>query len=113
MAGDLIEMLYITPFAGASVLEPEANGADITGKCLLIQAFYDLIACIAPSPMQSHNTRASRDVGLQHAHAIAFRIENGNVSTDSGNLHRLPKNLAARLDDPLHRGIDVIHRDND
>ena len=44
-------------------------------------------------PMQSHNTRASRDVGLQHAHAIAFRIEKGNVSTDSGISIGSPRTL--------------------
>src|SRR5262245_30461531 len=39
--------------------------------------------------------RALPGVGLQHAHAIAFRVVKGNISTDSGYLQRLPENLAA------------------
>src|SRR5829696_7302437 len=58
-------------------------------------------------------TMPSRDVGLQHAHAIAFRIEKRNVPTDSRYLHRFSENLAAGLIDPFHRGHNVIHRDDD
>ena len=50
MTNRLVELLNVAPLAGASVLEPEANGADITSKRLLIKAFDDpFVACVTTS----------------------------------------------------------------
>ena len=49
MTNRLIYLVNIAPLAGASV-EPEANGADITSKRLLIKAFDDpFVACVTTS----------------------------------------------------------------
>jgi hypothetical protein len=46
----LIDMLYVAPFAGPAVLEPETNGTDVTSESLLIEAFDDpFVACVTSS----------------------------------------------------------------
>ena len=53
-----LDVLHVTPFAGASILEPEADGTNVACKCLLIQAFDDaFIACFTPSFKASRGAR--------------------------------------------------------
>jgi hypothetical protein len=41
-----VNLVNVTPFARSSILEPEANGTDVTSESLLIEAFNDpFIAC--------------------------------------------------------------------
>src|SRR5918996_478717 len=51
--------------------------------------------------------------GLKHAHAIAFGVKEGDVLADARYLHRLAQHLAAGIGHFLHRGRDVIDRDDD
>src|SRR4030095_6561071 len=51
--------------------------------------------------------------GLQHAHAIVFSVNKCDVLADARYLHRLTQHLAAGFGHLLHRGLDVITRNDD
>src|SRR5258706_2012648 len=50
---------------------------------------------------------------LQHAHAVAFGVHEGDVGADSRDVDRFAEHLAARARDLRHALLDVLHRDHD
>src|SRR5262245_58715860 len=65
-----------------------------------------------PAPDGSVSISIARQ-GLQHAHAVIFGVDEGDVLANARYLHRLTQHLAASLGNFPHRAQDVIHRDDD
>lgn len=49
---------------------------------------------------------------LKYAGAVAFGVSEGDIETDTGNIHRFAENLSARFAHFLHGVLNIVYRDN-
>ena len=51
--------------------------------------------------------------GLQHTHAVALGVDERDILSHAGYLHRLAEHFTARIYYLLYRFFYIAHRDND